>query len=78
MIYSNNNNKNKQKRTIMVECDTCRGKGYIKCESCGGDGHVYWPGYEGKTRTCSECHGRGTVECPDCRGWKEVEKEVEN
>jgi hypothetical protein len=41
-----------------VDCDKCKGTGYINCKKCKG----------AKLVTCNQCKGQATVKCKDCGG----------
>lgn len=55
------------RRSVVLQCGTCRGAGAIACGVCGGHGVV----------RCHACDGEGAISvvCPDCNGT--LEREVE-
>jgi len=51
-----------------VNCEKCKGTGYINCKKCKGDRLV----------SCKKCRGKGTVHCKDCdgTGTKEIQVNI--
>lgn len=70
--------------TRLINCTTCRGKGYVRrggeraCPVCGGSGHTNLQrGFMKFSTTCPSCGGTGRAlgeECPICHGSGLVQK----
>ena len=57
-------------RTLKVQCDVCKGHGFISCPACFGSGGISCSTCKGtgKLPLCRSCDGEGLRSCSRCNG----------